>query len=74
MVDRKKYEGFLQEIGRLRAKEEQLWEYKHAKERLEQRVEELEAELEACKRRMERSTWKPVVRRAKWGPSGENGT
>ena len=70
IVDRRKYEDLLQEVGRLRAKEEALWEYKSEKERLEQRVADLEAELEACRKHREWSGWKPVVRKAKWGSSG----
>jgi len=71
VVDRRKYEELLQEIGRLRAKEELLWEYKSTKERLEQRVEELEAALKACREHVGWRTWKPVVRKARWGSSSK---
>ncbi len=50
IVDREHYEGILRQIGKLKATEELLWEYKSAKEKLEYKVEELQNRLEEDRR------------------------
>jgi len=46
IVDREHYEEILREIGKLKATEELLWEYKSTKEKLEDKVEKLQNRLE----------------------------
>ena len=51
LVDKAAYEDLLRELGRLRAKEELLWEYKTAQEELAGKVKTLERRLEELERR-----------------------
>jgi len=51
LMDKAVYEDLLKELGRLRAKEELLWEYKTAQEELEHKVKTLESRLEELERR-----------------------